>query len=65
MNRLRSDAGQAAVVTVVFITVLLGAVALVLDVGSWFRAQPSPRPTQPHSPPPRSFPRTREPQAGS
>jgi len=39
MNRLRSDAGQAAVVTVVFMTALLGAVALVLDVGSWFRAQ--------------------------
>jgi hypothetical protein len=39
MNRLRSDAGQAAVLTVVFITALLGAVALVLDVGSWFRAQ--------------------------
>jgi hypothetical protein len=39
MNRLRSDAGQAAVLTVVFMTALLGAVALVLDVGSWFRAQ--------------------------
>jgi hypothetical protein len=39
MNRLRSDAGQAAVLTVVFMMALLGAVALVLDVGSWFRAQ--------------------------
>jgi Flp pilus assembly protein TadG len=39
MNRFRSDAGQAAVLTVVFMTALLGAVALVLDVGSWFRAQ--------------------------
>jgi len=39
MNRLRSDRGQAAVLTVVFLAALLGAVALVLDVGSWFREQ--------------------------
>ena len=39
MNRLRSEAGQAAVLSVVFMAALLGAVALVLDVGSWFRAQ--------------------------
>ena len=37
---LRHDArGQAAVLTVVFLTVLLGMVALVLDVGSWYREQ--------------------------
>jgi Flp pilus assembly protein TadG len=39
MNRLRSERGQAAVLTVLFMVVLLGAVALTLDVGSWFRAQ--------------------------
>ena len=39
MNRLRSERGQAAVLTVVFMAALLGAVALVLDVGSWFREQ--------------------------
>ena len=39
MNRLRSEAGQAAVLSVVFMAALLGAVALVLDVGSWYRAQ--------------------------
>lgn len=39
MNRLRSDRGQAAVLTVIFLAALLGAVAMVLDVGSWFRAQ--------------------------
>jgi hypothetical protein len=39
MNRLRSDSGQAAVVSVLFLVSLMGALALVLDVGSWFRAQ--------------------------
>ena len=39
MNRLRSQTGQAAVLSVVFMAALLGAIALVLDVGSWFRAQ--------------------------
>lgn len=39
MNRLRSEGGQAAVLTVIFLAALLGAVAMVLDVGSWFRAQ--------------------------
>ena len=39
MNRLRNERGQAAVLSVVFIAALLGAIALVLDVGSWFRAQ--------------------------
>ena len=39
MTRLRSNSGQAAVLTVVFLAALLGAVALVLDVGGWFRAQ--------------------------
>lgn len=39
MNDLRSDRGQATVLTVIFLVALLGAVALVLDVGSWFREQ--------------------------
>jgi hypothetical protein len=33
------ERGQAAVLTVVFLTALLGMVALVLDVGSWYREQ--------------------------
>jgi Flp pilus assembly protein TadG len=39
MNRLRSESGQAAVLSVVFMAALLGAIAMVLDVGSWFREQ--------------------------
>ena len=39
MTGVRSDRGQATVLTLVFITALLGMSALVLDVGSWFRAQ--------------------------
>lgn len=35
----RQERGQAAVLTVVFLTVLLGMAGLVLDVGSWYRAQ--------------------------
>jgi hypothetical protein len=38
-GRLRSESGQAILVTVLFLTVLLGAVALTLDVGVWFREQ--------------------------
>lgn len=39
MKRIRNERGQVAVLTVIFLVALLGAVALVLDVGSWFRAQ--------------------------
>ena len=39
MKRISNDRGQAAVLTVIFLVALLGAVAMVLDVGSWFRAQ--------------------------
>lgn len=39
MSNVRSQRGQASVLTLVFITALLGMAALVLDVGSWFRAQ--------------------------
>lgn len=39
MTTVRSERGQAAVLTVIFMVALLGAVALVLDVGSWFREQ--------------------------
>jgi hypothetical protein len=37
MKRLiRSERGQTMVMTVIFVTVLLGMAALVVDVGSWF-----------------------------
>ena len=36
--RPRSERGQATVLTAVFLVVMLGAAALVLDVGSWYRA---------------------------
>lgn len=39
MKRISDERGQAAVITVMFLATLLGAVAMVLDVGSWFRAQ--------------------------
>jgi Putative Flp pilus-assembly TadE/G-like len=38
MNAKHSERGQAFVVTVLMIATLLGLTALVLDVGSWFRA---------------------------
>jgi Flp pilus assembly protein TadG len=38
-RRLRMEEGQAAVLTVVFILVLVGFAGFVLDVGSWFRQQ--------------------------
>jgi Flp pilus assembly protein TadG len=37
----RSDRGQATVLTLVFLVVLLGMAALVLDIGSWYRADRS------------------------
>jgi Flp pilus assembly protein TadG len=37
--RLRDERGQAMVLSVLFLAGLLGAVALVLDVGSWYREQ--------------------------
>ena len=37
MSSRRRDCGQAAVVTVLFLVVLLGMAAAVLDVGSWYR----------------------------
>ena len=39
MNRLRNDSGQAVVLSVVFLAALLGAAAMVIDVGSWYREQ--------------------------
>lgn len=38
-SRLRSESGQAVLMTVLFLTVLLGAAALVTDVGAWYRQQ--------------------------
>jgi Putative Flp pilus-assembly TadE/G-like len=36
---LRNTRGQSTVITVVFLAVLLGMAALVLDLGSWYRAK--------------------------
>jgi len=38
MTRLRCERGQSTVVVVLFMTVILGMAAAVLDVGSWYRA---------------------------
>lgn len=37
--KLRDTRGQSTVITVVFLAVLLGMAALVLDIGSWYRAK--------------------------
>lgn len=37
LQRLQRERGQAAVLTVIALTVMLGMTAIVLDVGSWFR----------------------------
>lgn len=37
MRRLRDEQGQTLAMSVLFITVLLGMAALVVDVGAWFR----------------------------
>jgi hypothetical protein len=39
MMRLRSERGQTMVLTTLFVAALLGIAALVLDLGTWFRAQ--------------------------
>jgi Putative Flp pilus-assembly TadE/G-like len=39
MTSLRNERGQAAAFSVLFLAALLGMMALVLDVGSWFREQ--------------------------
>ena len=36
--KLRNQKGQSMVVSIVFLTVLMGMSALVIDVGSWYRA---------------------------
>lgn len=38
MRALRSENGQSAVFALLFLTVILGLAALVVDAGSWFRA---------------------------
>ena len=35
----RSESGQAVVLSVVWMVVLLGMAGLVIDVGSWYRSQ--------------------------
>jgi Putative Flp pilus-assembly TadE/G-like len=39
MTRHKQSCGQAYVLTILFLVVLLGMAAAVLDVGSWYRAQ--------------------------
>ena len=39
MRRLRNEDGQAIMLSIVFLFLLLGATALTLDVGAWYRAQ--------------------------
>jgi hypothetical protein len=39
MNRFRNERGQTLVISVLFLLVLCGMAAAVIDVGSWFRAQ--------------------------
>jgi Putative Flp pilus-assembly TadE/G-like len=39
MTRHKQSSGQAYVLTILFLVVLLGMAAAVLDVGSWYRAQ--------------------------
>jgi Putative Flp pilus-assembly TadE/G-like len=41
MTRHKQSCGQAYVITILFLVVLLGAAAAVLDVGSWYRAHRS------------------------
>ena len=38
MSAARSERGQAAALSVLFLAVLLGMAARVLDIGSWYRA---------------------------
>lgn len=38
-RRLRCESGQAMLMTVLFLTVLLGGAAITIDVGSWYRQQ--------------------------
>ena len=38
MRRLRAERGQSTVMVVLFMTVILGMAAAVVDVGSWYRA---------------------------
>jgi hypothetical protein len=39
MKTLRNERGQALVLTTLFLAALIGIAALVIDLGSWFRAQ--------------------------
>jgi Flp pilus assembly protein TadG len=38
MTRFRQETGQSAVISVLFLTVLLGMAAIAIDVGSWYQA---------------------------
>ena len=36
---MRSEAGQTALLSVIWMVVLIGLAGFVIDVGTWFRAQ--------------------------
>jgi len=38
-TRVHEERGQALVMTVIFLVVLVGAAALTTDVGAWYRQQ--------------------------
>ena len=38
MSKNERQSGQATVITVIFMTVLIAMAAAVLDIGSWYRA---------------------------
>lgn len=38
-GRLRNESGQAVLLTIVFLVVLIGAAAMTTDVGAWYRQQ--------------------------
>ena len=41
MTRHKQSSGQAYVITILFLAVLLAMAAAVLDIGSWYRADRS------------------------
>jgi len=44
---VRSESGQVAVIMAAFLAVMVGAAAMVLDVGSWYRADRAAQARQP------------------
>ncbi len=61
MTRHKRSSGQAYVITILFLAVLLAIAAAVLDIGSWYRADAAcrRRSTRPRSPARRRCPTSR------